>query len=377
MREETTTKAKQAPTALSSDETVITPRVARWWRRPVAATSRTSKAVCMLAAAFALTAVLGVTPSRGVAEELDHAEAIQEETQQESQASEEYDQWVSAQDDSDKRSATQAAATVPDLIEPHMQPTVESSTSLSLAAAYVSEEQDESADGSGGDDDDTTSDDTTQELNGEVLTSATDETTVQVGDGECLLVQGSTIISLATTGSSALSVADGGAADVAAASTLSARGENSAALACAGTGSIACLSDSSAYASGENCAAIAASDGAAVSMERGSLEATSGTVVRAEGSGSNVSLVDVQILSTGSLAELCGTATLSLDEVTSASSHAAAIYVAAGMPTLRLTNGSVVRGTIVIANGADIDIQTDATSRIDGRIVYLSAANVA
>lgn len=41
------------------------------------------------------------------------------------------------------------------------------------------------------------------------------------------------------------------------------------------------------------------------------------------------------------------------------------------------TDRSAVRGTIVIAVGADIDIQTDATSRIDGRIVYLSATDVA
>ena len=137
------------------------------------------------------------------------------------------------------------------------------------------------------------------------------------------------------------------------------------------------LSDASAYASGKKCSVIAAVDGATVAMEHGNLEATSGTIVRVEGSGSDVSLADVQVLSTGSLAELCGNATLSLDGVTSESSHAAAVYVAAGVPTLRLTNGSVVRGTVVIADGADIDIQTDATSRIDGRVVYLSATNVA
>jgi hypothetical protein len=143
------------------------------------------------------------------------------------------------------------------------------------------EEQDESADGSG--DDDATRKDAANELNGEVLTSTSNGAAVQVGAGESLAVQGSTIIALATTGSSALSVSDGGVADVAAASTLSARGEDSTALACTGTGSVACLSDSSAYASGEKCAAIAASDGAIVSMERGSLEATLGAVVRAEG----------------------------------------------------------------------------------------------
>lgn len=375
MREETSTETKQVPTEVLSDEAVAAPRVARWWRRPVAATSRTSKAVCMLAAAFALTAVLGVTPSRVVAEELGHMETIQGKMQQELSASEESYQQASEQDDSDNRNATQVAATVPDPIEPRMQPMTDSSTSLSLAAAYVSEEQDESVDGSG--DDDTTSKDAANELNSEVLTSTSNGEAMQVGAGESLVARGSTIISLVPEGSSALSVADGGSADVTDASTLSARGENSIALACAGTGSVARLSDSSAYASGDNCAAIAAADGAAVLMERGSLEATSGTVVRADGSGSSVSLSDVRVLSTGALAELCGNATLSLDGVTSATSHAAAIYVAAGEPTLRLTNGSVVRGTIVIADGADIDIQTDATSRIDGRIVYLSAANVA
>ena len=308
MREETSTETKQVPTEVPSDEAVAAPRVAHWWRRPVAATSRTSKAVCMLGAAFALTAVLGATPSRVVAEELDHAEVIQEEAQRKSLPSERSYQQAIEQDDSDNHNATQAVATVPDPIEPHMQPTVDSPTSLSLAAAYVSEEQGESADGSG--EDDATSKDAASELNGEVLTSTSDGAVVQVGAGESLAARGSTIISVAPEGSSALSVSDGGSADVTAASTLSARGENSTALACAGTGSVARLSDSYAYASGEKCAAIAASDGATVSMESGSLEATSGAVVHVEGSGSSVSLADVQILSTGSLAELCGSATL-------------------------------------------------------------------
>ncbi|KUH58632.1 hypothetical protein AUL39_06555 [Tractidigestivibacter scatoligenes] len=188
MREETSTETKQVPTEVLSDEAVAASRVARWWRRPVAATSRTSKAVCMLAAAFALTAVLGVTPSRGVAEELDHAGAIQEEAQGESLPSEGSYQQAFEQDDSDNRNATQAVATVPDPIEPHMQPTVDSSTSLSLAAAYVSEEQGESADGSG--DDDATSKDAASELNGEVLTSTSVGAVVQVGAGESLAARG-------------------------------------------------------------------------------------------------------------------------------------------------------------------------------------------
>lgn len=120
MREETSSETKQVPTEVLSDEAVAAPRVAHWWRRPVAATSRASKAACMLAAAFALTAVLGVTPSKVVAEELDHAGVIQEEVGQESLASEGADQTVSAQDDSDNHNAVQVAATVPDPIEPHM-----------------------------------------------------------------------------------------------------------------------------------------------------------------------------------------------------------------------------------------------------------------
>ena len=374
MHEETSTETQQVPTTPTSDRAAATPQVARWWRRPVAATSRSSKAVCVLAAAFALTAVLGVTPSKVVAEELGNTESATAETQQELSAGEAYDQ-LAERDDPEDRSAAQFTAVLPNPAEPHIQPATDASTSLSLAAAYVSEEQDESADGSG--DEDTTNDDASRELDGEVLTSTSDDAAVRVGSGESLSAQDTTVISLSPAGSSALSVSGGGVADVTAASTLSARGEGSAALTCEGNGSNARLSDSSAYASGEKCSAITAADGATVSMERGSLEATSGTVVRAEGSGSSVSLSDVRVLSTGALAELCGNATLSLDGVTSATSHAAAIYVAAGEPTLRLTNGSVVRGTIVIADGADIDIQTDATSRIDGRIVYLSAANVA
>ncbi len=112
-------------------------------------------------------------------------------------------QQLSADNGSDVRSMGQVSATVPDSMGPHMQPAMESSASLSLAAAYVSEEQDESADGSG--DDDATRKDAANELNGEVLTSTSNGAAVQVGAGESLAVQGSTIIALATTGSSALS----------------------------------------------------------------------------------------------------------------------------------------------------------------------------
>lgn len=281
MREETSAKTQQTAIPASLYGDVDSRSVAHWWRRPVSSTSRSSKAVCVLAAAFALTAVLGFAPSKAVAEELGNAGTAYEETSQAQAADDSSGQQSSADNGSDVRSMGQVSATVPDSMGPHMQPAMESSASLSLAAAYVSEEQDESADGSG--DDDATRKDAANELNGEVLTSTGNGAAVQVGAGESLAVQGSTIIALATTGSSALSVADGGVADVAAASTLSARGENSTALACTGTGSVACLSDSSAYASGEKCAAIAASDGAIVSMERGSLEATLGAVVRAEG----------------------------------------------------------------------------------------------
>jgi hypothetical protein len=254
---------------------------------------------------------------------------------------------------------------------------MESSASLSLAAAYVSEEQDQSSNGGVSDGKDDSNDDAARELKGEVLTSTAGEAAVRVGSGETLSAQGSAIISLGPKGAAALSVSDGGSANIASALTLSARGEGSAAVSCAGGDSSVHLIDSSAYASGEDCAAFVAADGAAITAERGNIEATLGIAVRIEGSGSRVSLSDVQVLSTGALAELCGDVDLELDGVTSTSAHAAAIYVAAGVPTVRLTNGSVVRGTIVVADGADIDIQTDATSRIDGRIVYLSSTGAA
>ena len=365
MHDETSCVTKWVQASTLSDNVSAIPHVARWWRRPVAATSRFSKAACMLAAAFALTAVLGVAPSKATAAEQDHASVVREAAQR-----------VSARDDPDSRNETQFAATIPYPAELHMQPVPDQPASLSLAAAYVSEEQEDS-EGGPRDDEGVTSSDTTLKLEGDVVASTSDGAAVHVGDGESLSARGSTIISLDPAGSSALSVSGGGAADVASASTLSARGEGSGALVCAGPGTSVHLSDSSAYASGERCAAIAAVDGATVSMEGGNLEATSGSAVRVEGSGSSVSLAGVHILSSGSLAELCGNATLSLDGVTSESSHAAAVYVAAGVPTLRLTNGSVVLGTVDIADGAGIDIQTDATSRVDGRMVYLSATNVA
>ena len=365
MHDETSCVTKWVQASTLSDNVSAIPHVARWWRRPVAATSRFSKAACMLAAAFALTAVLGVAPSKATAAEQDHASVVREAAQR-----------VSARDDPDSRNETQFAATIPYPAELHMQPVPDQPASLSLAAAYVSEEQEDS-EGGPRDDEGVTSSDTTLKLEGDVVASTSDGAAVHVGDGESLSARGSTIISLDPAGSPALSVSGGGAANVSSASTLSARGEGAGALACAGPGTSVHLSDSSAYASGERCAAIAAVDGATVSMEGGNLEATSGSAVRVEGSGSSVSLAGVHILSSGSLAELCGNATLSLDGVTSESSHAAAVYVAAGVPTLRLTNGSVVLGTVDIADGAGIDIQTDATSRVDGRMVYLSATNVA
>lgn len=72
MRDETSCVTKWVQASTLSDNVSAIPHVARWWRRPVAAKSRFSKAVCMLAAAFALTAVLGVAPSRAAAVEPDH-----------------------------------------------------------------------------------------------------------------------------------------------------------------------------------------------------------------------------------------------------------------------------------------------------------------
>lgn len=264
MHDETSCVTKWVQASTLSDNVSAIPHVARWWRRPVAATSRFSKAACMLAAAFALTAVLGVAPSKATAAEQDHASVVREAAQR-----------VSARDDPDSRNETQFAATIPYPAELHMQPVPDQPASLSLAAAYVSEEQEDS-EGGPRDDEGVTSSDTTLKLEGDVVASTSDGAAVHVGDGESLSARGSTIISLDPVGSSALSVSGGGALDVASASTLSARGEGAGALACAGPGTSVQLSDSSAYASGERCAAIAAVDGATVSMEGGNLEATSG-----------------------------------------------------------------------------------------------------
>lgn len=82
MREETSAKTQQTaiPASLCGD--VDSRSVAHWWRRPVSSTSRSSKAVCVLAAAFALTAVLGFAPSKAVTEELGNAGTAYEETSQ-------------------------------------------------------------------------------------------------------------------------------------------------------------------------------------------------------------------------------------------------------------------------------------------------------
>lgn len=132
------------------------------------------------------------------------------------------------------------------------------------------------------------------------------------------------------------------------------------------------LNDASAYASGTGCAALEASEGGTISMQSGQLESEGGCIVRVEGTGSSASLSDTKILSESGFAELVGEATLSLDGVTSTSIHAPAIYVAAGIPTVRLRNSSVISGTVIVAPGADIQIETDMTSRLDGAVVYLA-----
>lgn len=377
MYEETSTKSQQAQASSLPDAGNASPCVARWWGRPVEKASRSSKAICMLTAAFALTTALGALPPKAFAEGFDYVSTSQGEEQQGRSVDEADGSDAAAREGTSDRGSAWVSTTVPGPSEPRMQPVTDSSASLSLAAAYVSsEEQDDPADGSE-DDEDVTGDDAVRELGDDVLTSTDAGAVVQVGAGEHVSAARLTLISIAPEESSALSVANGGTAEVEAASTFSARGERSVAVSCANKGSTVRLSNTSVYASGERCAALAAADGADVSMEQGSLEATSGTVVRAEGSGSSVSIADAQILSTGALAELCGNVVLELDGVSSTSSHTAAIYVAAGVPTVRLANGSVVRGAVVVADGADIDIQTDATSRIDGRIVHLSSASVA
>lgn len=171
-----------------------------------------------------------------------------------------------------------------------------------------------------------------------------------------------------TGGQAAVASAAPGGAD----SVASAHGVRSVAVSATGSGTTATLSDASAYASGSGCAALQAADGASVTMTGGSLEATGGTALRAEGEGSSIRVSGAQVLSRASLAELAGDVTVELSGVESTSEHAPAVYVAAGVPTLRLTNGTVVHGSVVLAGEADIDIQTDSTSRLDGSIVRVA-----
>jgi hypothetical protein len=259
-----------------------------------------------------------------------------------------------------------------------------SSASLSVAAAYVSEERDEDSDDATapkGQDDGTDSNGTAgsegaRQIADTVITSTMGKSpAVEVSGGTSLAAERSTVVSIAPVdGADVVAVAADGASSVSLGegSTASARGVRSVAVSASGSGTTATLSDASAYASGSGCAALQAADGASVTMTGGSLEATGGTALRAEGTGSSVRVSGAQVLSRASLAELAGDVTVELNGVESTSEHAPAVYVAAGVPTLRLTNGTVVHGSVVLAGDADIDIQTDATSRLDGSVVRVA-----
>lgn len=335
----------------------------RWQRRPPERTSRISKAACLLTAGFALSALLGTAPVTTYAQEASDA-ALQAESQNYGGAD------ADMQDVHQSQHEEHALYTEP----PHMagESAQESGASVSLAAAYVSEERDEeegSAGGGGSDEEDKGS----AKLDGIVVSSVSaGSPAVSVSDDQHLAAAHTAIITVSEDDTAALSVTGGATADLSAGSAVSASGVRSIAASASGEGSKIVLDDSSAYAAGSGCAALEASDGAAISMQGGALESEGGCAVRIEGTGSSVSLAGTEIFSEGGFAELVGDGTLSLDNVTATSRHAPALYVAAGMPKVSLQNGSVISGSVIVAPGADIEIETDMTSRLDGSIVYLS-----
>lgn len=398
----------------------------RWWRRSPANTSTLSKAVCVMAASFALTAVLGGTypthalavdetggqaavavatsdgadsasvardPADGGSSDEGAAAGLARETTTTEGSSTTYDGEGAGSRDVTSSSADQRrqtmGATVSEAVEtrveaPREQVESGSPASLSVAAAYVSEERDGDSDdviAPKGQDDGTDSNGTVgsegaRQIADTVITSTMGKSpAVEVSGGTSLAAERSTVVSVAPgDGADVVAVAADGASSVSLGegSTASARGVRSVAVSASGSGTTATLSDASAYASGSGCAALQAADGASVTMTGGSLEATGGTALRAEGAGSSVRVSGAQVLSRASLAELAGDVTVELNGVESTSEHAPAVYVAAGVPTLRLTNGTVVHGSVVLAGDADIDIQTDATSRLDGSVVRVA-----
>lgn len=396
----------------------------RWWRRSPANTSTLSKAVCVMAASFALTAVLGGTyPTHALAVDETGGQAavasaapggadsaasahgltdvgssgegavgvahVTTATEGSSVASDDgTGSRGGASSSTDQRRQTMGAM-VSQTVETHVEaPREEAETStpasLSVAAAYVSEERDEDSDDATapkGQDDGTDSNATagsegTRQVADAVITSTMGKSpAVEVSGGTSLAAARSTVVSVAPgDGADVVAVAADGASSISLGegSTASARGVRSVAVSATGSGTTATLSDASAYASGSGCAALQAADGASVTMTGGSLEATGGTALRVEGEGSSVRVSGVQVLSHASLAELAGDVAVELSGVESTSEHAPAVYVAAGVPTLRLTNGTVVHGSVVLAGEADIDIQTDSTSRLDGSIVRVA-----
>jgi hypothetical protein len=356
----------------------------RWWRRSPANTSTLSKAVCVMAASFALTAVLGGTyPTHALAVDeaggqaavasaaSDGADsaasahgltdvgssgegavgAAHVTTATEGSSAESDDgtgSQVVASSSTDQRRQTMGAM-VSQTVETHVEALreeAETSTpaSLSVAAAYVSEERDEDSDDATapkGQDDGTDSNATagsegTRQIADAVITSTMGKSpAVEVSGGTSLAAVRSTVVSVAPgDGADVVAVAADGASSVSLGegSTASARGVRSVAVSATGSGTTATLSDASAYASGSGCAALQAADGASVTMTGGSLEATGGTALHVEGEGSSIRVSGAQVLSHASLAELAGDVAVELSGVESTSEHAPAVYVAAGVP---------------------------------------------
>lgn len=358
----------------------------RWWHRPAARSTPLQKAGCLAVAAFALATSLGATPALAQQLAPEDQPALVEEAD-DSQAGSLASTSQDASPTGDGQATDGEAATV--ATDRERRPQVadgragsEESASVSLAAVYVADEEDREGDGqddTNRGDDQGSSDGTeaVRQLVGEVVASIdADEPTICASSGSALSATGTALVSLATgdrLGSCAVRSQGGSSVSLAAGSTASARGLRAQAVVAQGAGSTVSLTDSSAYASGKDCVALAAEDGGAVTMEGGQLEATGGAVVRAEGAGSRVRLAQARVVSSGVFAELVGACGLELDATEAATTHGAAVFVAAGVPTIRLTNGSSITGTVVVAAGADLNLETDATSRLAGRIVRLEA----
>lgn len=172
---------------------------ARWWRKPPERTSKISKAACIMAAGFALVALLGTAPVTALAQE----SVLPQEMQQaaDESASSTSDAAVQAEQHADR-----ATAPEPPHIDGRGAQESTSEASISLAAAYISEEldgqQDETEDGSGN------ADEGTSKLRDAVVSSVGEaSSSVAVPEGTTLDASHTAIVAVASDDTAALAVA--------------------------------------------------------------------------------------------------------------------------------------------------------------------------